>query len=138
MGHETETKKRVLIVDDDAVYALQVKNWLQDDYLVDVVSSGAQALRFLSMKKADLVLLDWYRCDETPLSAPLFTSCYHRIHGWNMRLPEVPDWGILPVTSVEAAGVSAAGVSAAGVSAAGVSAAGVSAAGAWVTGAAGA
>ena len=56
---------------------------------------------------ADLVLLDWYRCDETPLSAPLFTSCYHRIHGWNMRLPEVPDWGILPVTSVEAAGVSA-------------------------------
>ncbi len=58
MSHETETKKRVLIVDDDAVYALQVKNWLQDDYLVDVVSSGAQALRFLSMKKADLVLLD--------------------------------------------------------------------------------
>ena len=59
MNMEAETQKRILIVDDDAVYAAQVKNWLLEKYHVDVVSSGSQALRFLSMKKVDLILLDY-------------------------------------------------------------------------------
>lgn len=59
MNNETTNKKRILIVDDDALYAGQVKEWLQDSYQVDAVTSGAQALRFLSMKKADLILLDY-------------------------------------------------------------------------------
>ena len=51
--------KHILIVDDDPVYAKTVRGWLKDDYRVDIVTAGMQAITFLSRKKVDLVLLDY-------------------------------------------------------------------------------
>ena len=57
------SKKRILIVDDDASYAKMVKEWLRDIYKVDIVTAGATALSFLLKAKegeqADLILLDY-------------------------------------------------------------------------------
>ena len=52
-------KKRILIVDDDPSYASMVKEWLKDDYKVDIVTAGMQAIAFLLKKNVDLVLLDY-------------------------------------------------------------------------------
>lgn len=51
--------KHILIVDDDPSYAKIVKGWLQDDYKVDIVTAGMQAITFLSRKRVDLILLDY-------------------------------------------------------------------------------
>lgn len=55
--------KRILIVDDDPSFAKMVREWIKDQYRVDVVTTGTQALTFL-MKvpdddKVDLILLDY-------------------------------------------------------------------------------
>jgi CheY-like chemotaxis protein len=55
--------KRILIVDDDPSYAKMVREWIKDQYRVDVVTAGMQAITFL-MKvpdddKVDLILLDY-------------------------------------------------------------------------------
>lgn len=53
------TDKHILIVDDDPSYAKIVRGWLGDDYKVDIVTAGMQAITFLSRKKVDLILLDY-------------------------------------------------------------------------------
>ena len=54
---------RILIVDDDPDYAKIVKEWIKDDFKVDIVTAGVQAINFL-MKlppndQVDLILLDY-------------------------------------------------------------------------------
>ncbi|WP_051204713.1 response regulator [Butyrivibrio sp. VCD2006] len=51
--------RRILIVDDDPNYAKMVRDWLKDVYKVDMVSSGAQTISFLSKNRVDLILLDY-------------------------------------------------------------------------------
>ncbi len=56
-------KKRILIVDDDPTYAKIVREWLKNDYRVDIVTAGMQALSFLlkanEEDQVDLILLDY-------------------------------------------------------------------------------
>lgn len=52
-------QKNILIVDDDATYARMVRDWLRDYYKTYVVTSGMQAITFLTKNKIDLILLDY-------------------------------------------------------------------------------
>ncbi len=52
-------KKRILIVDDDPVYAGAVREWIKNDYKADVVTAGMKAITFLIKNKVDLILLDY-------------------------------------------------------------------------------
>jgi len=53
-----EFRKSILIVDDDPNYMGLVRDWLKATYRVSMANSGTQALRWLGMNKADLILLD--------------------------------------------------------------------------------
>jgi CheY-like chemotaxis protein len=53
-----ESKKRLLIVDDDPQYLATVREWLKEDYNVTMANSGLQAIRWLGRNKVDLILLD--------------------------------------------------------------------------------
>lgn len=50
--------KIILVVDDDRTNLIMAEKLLGEDYRVILVSSGAQALRYLEKKRADLILLD--------------------------------------------------------------------------------
>ncbi len=50
--------KHILIVDDNKTNLVMAKQELSSEYLVTPVTSGAQALQFLSKKNTDLILLD--------------------------------------------------------------------------------
>lgn len=52
-------KRRILIVDDDPVYAGTVRGWIKDFYKVDVVTAGMKAITFLIRNPVDLILLDY-------------------------------------------------------------------------------
>ncbi len=52
-------KKNILIVDDDPSYAGMVREWIKNDYKVDVVTAGMQAIKFLLNKPVDMILLDY-------------------------------------------------------------------------------
>lgn len=54
----SKSSKRILIVDDDPDFCKMIKSWLRD-YKVFAVTSGAQALTFLSRNEPDLILLDY-------------------------------------------------------------------------------
>ena len=51
--------RRILIVDDDPTYAKMVSSWIKDQYMVNVVTTGMHALKFLIKNKVDLILLDY-------------------------------------------------------------------------------
>ena len=46
-------------MDDDPSYAGMVREWIKDEYQVDIVTAGVQAIKFLLKKSADLILLDY-------------------------------------------------------------------------------
>lgn len=52
-------KKRILIVDDDPGYAKMAREWIKDEYRVDIVTAGMQAITFLLKNQVDLILLDY-------------------------------------------------------------------------------
>ena len=54
-----ETKKNILIVDDDPAYAGMVREWIKDIYHVSIVTAGMQAISFLLKHPVDLILLDY-------------------------------------------------------------------------------
>ena len=60
---DTGKRKRILLVDDDPAYAKMVREWIKEDYRVDIVTAGMKALGFLvKVKKeemVDLILLDY-------------------------------------------------------------------------------
>src|ERR1700683_5122782 len=59
MKSEQRSDRRILVVDDDAVYSLLASETLQRaGYVVRVAASGSEALQLLSADKPDLVLLD--------------------------------------------------------------------------------
>ncbi len=58
-GSVSVLRKRILIVDDDPLYAGMVREWIREKYRVDVVTAGMQAITFLLKNPVDLVLLDY-------------------------------------------------------------------------------
>ncbi len=55
---ETNSRKRILAVDDTAVVLTRISDTLQNYYEVITVNSGARALSYLKEEKPDLILLD--------------------------------------------------------------------------------
>ena len=60
-------RKQILLVDDDAVMLRTLNNWLSKKYDVFMVSSGLNAISFLSQNTVDLILLDY----EMPVASGL-------------------------------------------------------------------
>ena len=59
-GFSTKAKKKsILVVDDDPTYLMLVRDWLKSDYKVSMANSGLQAIKWLGMNSADLILLDY-------------------------------------------------------------------------------
>ncbi|MCR5024570.1 MAG: response regulator [Lachnospiraceae bacterium] len=54
-----DVKRKILIVDDDPSYAGMVREWIKDNYQVNVVTAGMQAIAFLLKHPVDLILLDY-------------------------------------------------------------------------------
>ena len=52
-------EKRILMVDDDTMYGKVVCEWMRDYFEMSYVSSGVQAITFLTNNKVDLILLDY-------------------------------------------------------------------------------
>lgn len=59
MHMEYERTKTILLVDDDIDFISVASLWLDDDYNVDGVNSGKEALRYLDRYRPDLILLDY-------------------------------------------------------------------------------
>ncbi len=53
------SKKHILVVDDEPIILRSIKVWLGDDFHLSLVSSGEMAIEFLDMHPVDLVLLDY-------------------------------------------------------------------------------
>lgn len=52
-------KKNILVVDDSGVALRSIKSWLEDKYQITLANSGAMAIKYMVMKRPDLVLLDY-------------------------------------------------------------------------------
>lgn len=57
--NESERRKSILVVDDDATFLRAVHSWLSDTYRVTMVSSGMNAITYLAKHTPDLILLDY-------------------------------------------------------------------------------
>ena len=58
-GDASSGKKSILIVDDDPTYMGVIRDWMRGIYNVAMVTSGMQAITYLSMNHVDLILLDF-------------------------------------------------------------------------------
>ena len=52
-------KKKILVVDDSGAMLRNVKGWLEEKYQVVLANSGAMAIKYLTINRPDLVLLDY-------------------------------------------------------------------------------
>lgn len=59
MEAEANRKRHILVVDDDPTMLRTIKMYLEERFVVATAPSGKFALKFLSQKKTDLVLLDY-------------------------------------------------------------------------------
>ncbi|HBU11439.1 MAG TPA: response regulator [Clostridiales bacterium] len=51
--------KKILVVDDSGSILRSIKGWLENKYSVFLANSGAMAIKYLTLNKPDLVLLDY-------------------------------------------------------------------------------
>jgi len=56
--HQADRKK-VLVVDDSGAMLRNVKGWLEDKYQVILANSGTMAIKYLTLNRPDLILLDY-------------------------------------------------------------------------------
>ena len=83
--HRGKNKKKVLVVDDSGTTLRNVKNWLEQKYQVILANSATMALKYLTLNKPDLILLDYempvcdgkqlmemLRADEDYSKVPIF------------------------------------------------------------------
>jgi len=54
-----ETKKHILVIDDDSLMLKIIKEHLHEDYNVALSNNGLTALKFLETKDTDLIILDY-------------------------------------------------------------------------------
>ena len=52
-------RKKVLVVDDSGAMLRSAKSWLEEKYQVILANSGMMAIKYLTMNRPDLVLLDY-------------------------------------------------------------------------------
>ena len=50
---------QILVVDDSGAALRSIKSWLEDKYQIILANSGAMAIKYMVMKRPDLVLLDY-------------------------------------------------------------------------------
>ena len=55
----SHVKKKILVVDDSGAVLRNVKGWLEEKYQVALANSGAMAIKYLTLNRPDLVLLDY-------------------------------------------------------------------------------
>lgn len=53
------SKKKVLVVDDSGAMLRNIKGWLEERYQIILANSGAMAIKYLSLERPDLILLDY-------------------------------------------------------------------------------
>ena len=53
------SKKKILVVDDSGAMLRNIKGWLEDKYQIVLANSGAMAIKYLTLDRPDLVLLDY-------------------------------------------------------------------------------
>lgn len=58
-GRQTDAKKRVLVVDDNAVTLRSIKALLDNDYEISVATSGMKAMTSIGKSRPDVILLDY-------------------------------------------------------------------------------
>lgn len=56
-GHQK--RKNILIVDDSGAYLRSVRDWLEGRYQITLANSGTMAIKSMSKKLPDLILLDY-------------------------------------------------------------------------------
>lgn len=64
LPYEEEERKTILIIDDDTIMLKVMKDYLHDRFDVATAVSGKIAYKYLEMKKADLILLDYEMPNE--------------------------------------------------------------------------
>ena len=94
---DAERQKKILIVDDDPLYAKMVQEWLSEEYAVDVVNDGMQTITYLLSNPVDLVLLDY----EMPVVDGSQVLGMLRSHKDTANIPVVFLTGVKTKTSVE-------------------------------------
>lgn len=52
-------KKRILVIDDSGAMLRAIKTWFEGKYHVILANSGAMAIKYLSLNRPDLILLDY-------------------------------------------------------------------------------
>ncbi len=58
-NYEPELKKRILVVDDSGTVLRNVRSWLGEKYIIEVANSGMMAIKNMTLRLPDLVLLDY-------------------------------------------------------------------------------
>ena len=58
-AHSKDSKKKILVVDDSGAMLRNVKGWLEDKYQIILANSGAMAIKYMTLNRPDLVLLDY-------------------------------------------------------------------------------
>lgn len=102
-----DSRKSVLIVDDDTDICLNLKDILDDlGYRSEIANDGPAALRLLSQQRYDIALLDFkmplmdgaslYRevRERSPETLAIMITA-HAGHEGMIRAPEAPTWKIL-------------------------------------------
>lgn len=57
--HDKSEQKVILAVDDSGVMLNSIKNWLSDKYQVMLADSGVAAIKYITLKRPDLIILDY-------------------------------------------------------------------------------
>lgn len=57
--HDVQQQKVILAVDDSSVMLNSIKNWLSDKYQVLLADSGVAAIKLVTLKRPDLIILDY-------------------------------------------------------------------------------
>lgn len=60
----SDSKKHILVIDDDPLMLKVIKDYLHDDYDIATAKGGKIAYKFLEKKKTDLILLDYEMPEE--------------------------------------------------------------------------
>lgn len=56
---QKSASRKVMVVDDSEVMLTLAKSWLEDKYEVTLANSGTMAIKYLSLDRPDLILLDY-------------------------------------------------------------------------------